>query len=61
LADSNLAGSYLFLTQLGAANLSRTVGLTQGQIEVACGTAETKLPAGLTQPKSWPCAFQDID
>ena len=32
-----------------------TVVLTQDQIEIACGNGETKLPAGITAPASWPC------
>jgi len=31
------------------------VGLEQHQLEIACGDDETKLPADLTPPDSWPC------
>jgi uncharacterized protein YjbI with pentapeptide repeats len=55
LQGANLTRSYLYLTQLGGADLSRTTGLTQAQVDIACGTPDTKLPAGLTPPQSWPC------
>jgi len=59
LEGANMTGAYLFLTQLGGTNLSRVTGLTQGQLDLACGTPETKLPQGLTRPKSWPCADEE--
>jgi uncharacterized protein YjbI with pentapeptide repeats len=55
LEDADLTGSYMFLTQIGGANLSGTKGLTQGQIDIACGTSDTQLPTGLAAPPSWPC------
>ena len=55
----DLRGAYWFLTELGGADLSQTVGLTQAQLALACGTPETKLPAGMAQPESWPCATKD--
>ena len=56
LKGVNLTQSYLYLTQLSGADLSGALGLTQAQIDIACGTTETKLPTGLVQPSSWPCA-----
>jgi uncharacterized protein YjbI with pentapeptide repeats len=56
LQGVNLARSYLYLTQLNDANLSGATGLTQDQLDMACGNAGTKLPAGLSPPQSWPCA-----
>ena len=44
-----LTGAYLFLTQLQGADLRRAVGVTQAQIDVACGSAETKLPEGIVR------------
>ncbi len=55
LDDADLTGTYMFLTQLGGADLSRTKGLTAGQLEIACGSGSTLLPAGLSAPDSWPC------
>jgi uncharacterized protein YjbI with pentapeptide repeats len=55
----NLTGAYLYLTQLGGANLSGASGLTQAQVDIACGTAQTKLPSGLTLPKTWPCRDEE--
>jgi hypothetical protein len=54
-----MTGAYLFLTNLRGANLSRTTGLTQAQLDLACGTPETKLPAGLAPSKDWPCTDDD--
>ena len=51
----NLAGAYMLLTRFAGADLSGTTGLTQEQIEIACGNGETKLPAGIKTPASWPC------
>jgi uncharacterized protein YjbI with pentapeptide repeats len=55
LAGVDLTGAYLFLAQLDGADLSRASGLKQDQLSLACGTSETKLPAGMVQPDSWPC------
>jgi uncharacterized protein YjbI with pentapeptide repeats len=59
LAGANLTGAYLFLTQIGGADLSRASGLTQAQLDLACGTDQTKLPQGLNRPKAWPCGDDD--
>ena len=55
LGDADLTGSYMFLTQIEGADLSKTKGLTADQLAIACGSAETQLPAGLTLPTEWPC------
>ena len=59
LQGVNLTGAYLYLTQLDGTNLSGVTGLTQAQLDIACGTAQTKLPAGLTPPKAWPCKDEE--
>ena len=51
-----MTGAYLLLTQLGGADLDEVTGLTQAQLDIACGTGDTKLPKGLSRPKSWPCS-----
>ena len=56
LSGADFTGSYLFLTLLDGADLSRAKGLKQEQLGIACGTSETKLPAGLTRPQNWPCS-----
>jgi hypothetical protein len=33
--------------------------LAQAQIDLACGTPQTKLPAGLVAAKHWPCSTED--
>ena len=59
LSGVQLGGAHLFRTQLRGTNLNAAVGLNQGQLDIACGGPDTKLPAGLSQPKSWPCADED--
>lgn len=55
LGDADLTGSYMFLARIEGANLIGTKGLTAEQLAIACGSAETQLPSGLTAPDSWPC------
>ncbi|MDW6025464.1 pentapeptide repeat-containing protein [Mesorhizobium sp. BAC0120] len=54
----NFDRAFMFLTQIQGLDLSAATGLTQWQVDLACGDAKTKLPAGLTAPKNWPCDFQ---
>jgi uncharacterized protein YjbI with pentapeptide repeats len=49
--------AFLFLTRFEGIDLSAATGLTQWQVDLSCGDDKTKLPAGLTVPKSWPCKF----
>jgi hypothetical protein len=49
----------MFLTLLDGADLSGATGLTQDQIDIACGSADTRLPVGLTPPAGWPCPSHD--
>jgi len=55
LDDAELTGTYMYLTRLDGADLSRTKGLTQYQLSLACGSTQTMLPEGLTIPEHWPC------
>jgi pentapeptide repeat protein len=48
LSGANLSRADLSLADLSLANLSRAENLTQGQLDKACGNADTKLPEGLT-------------
>ena len=53
LEAANLQGAYLFNADLRGANLRRAklkkaIGLTQQQLDEACGDAETSLPSGLS-------------
>ena len=61
LADSDFTGSYLFLTRLEGADLTKTKGLKEDQLAIACGSAETQLPSGIAAPKSWPCPDYDAE
>jgi uncharacterized protein YjbI with pentapeptide repeats len=36
-------------------DLSTVKGLKDRQLSRACGNAETKLPAGIKMPETWPC------
>jgi uncharacterized protein YjbI with pentapeptide repeats len=51
----DFANAFFYLTRLAGLDLSAATGLTQYQLDMACGDADTKLPAGLTAPASWPC------
>ena len=59
LENVNLTRAYTFLTRVEGVDLSRTIGLTQTQLELACGDSETQLPNELERPTSWPCANDD--
>ena len=59
LAGADMTGAYTYLTRFEAADLSAVKGLTQQQLDVACGDAETKLPDGLAAPSGWPCAQEE--
>jgi len=56
LAGANMKDAHFFLTRLDGVDLSKTVGLSQRQLDDACGDAQTKLPPGLKKPARWPCA-----
>ncbi len=56
LEGADLAGAYLFLTRVDGTDMGKAAGLKQEQVDLACGTAETQLPPGLTQPRDWPCS-----
>lgn len=55
LAGANLADADMYLARIEGVDLSGAIGLTQKQLDVACGNANTRLPPGLRQPGSWPC------
>lgn len=54
LAD--LTGADLRDAELGGADLTRTIFLTQSQLEAARGDASTRLPPALTHPSHWSAA-----
>ena len=54
----DLTGAFMFLTRIEGIDLTKATGLQQTQVDLACGDANTKLPAGLKAPASWPCKFQ---
>ena len=59
LTEVDLSGAYTLQANFAGVDLSGTRGLTQGQLEDACGDDATKLPAGLTKPATWPCAAEE--
>ena len=48
LSGANLSGANLSGADLSGANLTDTKGVTQSQLNKACGDKETRLPSGLT-------------
>jgi uncharacterized protein YjbI with pentapeptide repeats len=59
LENVDLTRTYTYLTRMEGVDLSKTIGLTQEQLELACGDSHTQLPNGLEKPTSWPCAKDD--
>lgn len=51
LDGANFSGARLEGTNFGGASLARATGLTQSQLNRACGDEATKLPRGLTIPR----------
>ncbi len=51
-------GAFFFQTRFEGVDLTKTTGLQQWQIDMACGDAKTKLPPGLNASASWPCVDQ---
>ena len=49
--------AFMYLTRIEGLDLSASKGLTQLQIDLACGDAKTKLPSGIVPPTTWPCEF----
>lgn len=46
--DADLSGAILTVTSIKGTDLTRAKGLTQAQLDTACGDSATRLPAGLT-------------
>ncbi|APG84927.1 pentapeptide repeat-containing protein [Sinorhizobium americanum] len=70
LSRANLSGAlfegpldfdraFMFLTRIEGLDLAAAKGLTQDQVDLACGDAATKLPAGLRASAKWPCPPDD--
>jgi uncharacterized protein YjbI with pentapeptide repeats len=53
LTGTDLQDAELFETNLVGVDLSKTVGLTQAQLDLALGDQETKVPEYLEQPPAW--------
>lgn len=50
--------AFFFLTRIEGVDLAAATGLTQWQLDMACGDDKTALPEGLKKPSTWPCKFQ---
>ena len=48
LSGADLTGAKTSITSFLGTDLSHVKGLTQAQLDVACGDSKTKLPPGLT-------------
>ena len=48
LAGADLTGAQMTITSIKGTDLTRARGLTQKQLDAACGDADTKVPAGMT-------------
>ncbi len=48
LDGADLTGAKMDITSIKGTDLTRTRGLTQKQLDQACGDADTRVPAGLT-------------
>ena len=48
LDGADMTGANLTITSFKGTDLTHTKGLTQAQLDTACGDAETKAPAGMT-------------
>jgi uncharacterized protein YjbI with pentapeptide repeats len=48
LDGADLSGAIMSITSLKGTDLTKARGLTQKQLDAACGDADTKAPAGLT-------------
>ncbi|MCA1491825.1 pentapeptide repeat-containing protein [Sinorhizobium alkalisoli] len=51
--------AFMFQTRIEGVDLSQASGLMQDQIDLTCGDAATKLPAGISAPSQWPCPADD--
>lgn len=56
LNGTDFIGADFRNTDLSGADLTRSIFVTQSQINVAKGDSRTKLPASLTRPSHWPQA-----
>ncbi len=61
LSGTNLDGADLDGTDFFNVDLTKTIGLTQENIDKTNGNKRTKLPEGLTRPESWPKEEDDDD
>ncbi|MFZ1815374.1 MAG: pentapeptide repeat-containing protein [Rhizobiaceae bacterium] len=51
----DFTGAYFYLTRIENVDLSEATGISQWQADMSCGDSNTKLPADITTPQTWPC------
>jgi uncharacterized protein YjbI with pentapeptide repeats len=51
LDGADFTGAKMIGAQLQGADMTKVIGLTQGQLRFACGDATTRLPAGIETPR----------
>lgn len=59
LAGADIRGAYTLLASFEGVDLSNIKGLSQNQLDIACGNEETILPVGYDRPDQWPCPEGD--
>ena len=52
---TDMTNAFTYATRFEGTDLSTVKGLTQAQVDVACGDAKTRLPSALKRPGGWPC------
>lgn len=55
MVGSDFTKAITYFSKIEGADLSAVIGLTQGQLDDACGDDTTQLPAGLVASPNWPC------
>ncbi|MDO1581597.1 pentapeptide repeat-containing protein [Rhizobium oryzicola] len=51
----DLSGAVMFRTRIDGMDLKQVKGLSQTQVDLACGDKNTVLPPGLNRPEDWEC------
>jgi uncharacterized protein YjbI with pentapeptide repeats len=55
MTGTDMTNAFTYATRFDGTDLSNVKGLTQAQVDVACGDAKTRLPSALKRPSGWPC------
>ncbi|MCP4390087.1 MAG: pentapeptide repeat-containing protein [Gammaproteobacteria bacterium] len=55
LSEVDIKGAYTYLARFQGVDLRGVKNLSQIQLDLACGDADTRLPEGSWMPDTWPC------